>query len=143
MDGYDYTKATIEASTSNLPDYNNVWVSVADKLGNTSTGEWSFNCMVAPVIGNLTPARDAGITNPQPTISAKVTDNGTINAQSIILKVRDTVVSHSFDSATGVVSYVSPQPLPEGINNVYLEVRDTAGNKGSVSWYLPGYAGYP
>ncbi|HZD58928.1 MAG TPA: hypothetical protein VE439_00545, partial [Anaerolineae bacterium] len=82
VDGYDYTQATISADFSgvlSLPDRNTVWVSIADQQNNTSTTEWTFNYDKAPVISNLAPANGSTVTTLMPTISAKVTDNGTID----------------------------------------------------------------
>lgn len=139
-DGYDYTKATIKAQfwvdPNVLPDRNTVWVSVADKLGNTSTDQWNLNRNVSPVIDSLSPANGAKAQSAILLVSARVTDNGTIDVNSIVIEIDTSTVRPNFDSTTGVVSGMPPAPLAAGRHDVYLAVKDTSGNTSSVSWYF-------
>jgi hypothetical protein len=86
-----------------------------------------------PTISNLTPADGALINTVTPTISATVTDVSGINTTSIIMTVDGATVAHTYDSTTGVVSYV-PGTLAEGPHSVTLSVSDTVGNSATASW---------
>lgn len=125
--GFDESQATISASIT-PSDVNMVEVTTSDKLGNTSSAQWSFNCMLAPVISNILPANNS-FQNSLTTISAKLTDNGEIDQTSIILKLDSVLCPTSFDPTTGNLSYLPPQVLAEGKHTLYLEVKDASGNK--------------
>lgn len=133
IDGDDYTQATIAATTTSVPDQNTVTISVSDQLGNNSTNEWNFSAMTKPLIKNLSPVNGTTV-GPKPGISAQVTDNGAIDPQSIIMKIDTERVVHSFDPATGIVTYNPVNPLPAGTHNFYLEVKDIAGNHAVATW---------
>lgn len=133
VDGYDYTKATITATTTSVPDQNNVTISVSDQLNNTSTIEWSFSAMIKPQIKILSPVNGNTI-GPKPLISAQVTDNGTVDPNSIIMKIGTEPVVPAFDQATGKVTYTPVNPLPVGKNDFYLEVKDINSNQSVATW---------
>ena len=150
VDGYDYTKATIEGqfwvTPSALPDKNAIWVRVADKLGNASVKEdWFVMRNAPPTITLFSPANGATANSAIPTISAKVTDNGGIDPTSIILKIDNADIASSFDASTGIVSAYPSAPLSAGRHDVRLEVKDLAGNTQTASWYFTiaqGYGGF-
>ncbi|HEX3031911.1 MAG TPA: Ig-like domain-containing protein, partial [Bacillota bacterium] len=131
-EGYDYTTATIKASVK-ASDHNAVTVTAKDKLGNPSTTQWGFNCMLNPVIGSNLPAGGT-VQTFVPRVSAVVTDNGPIDAASIILKKNSTVVPHSFNPTTGMITYIPQIPLPVGNYTFNLELKDAAGNAQTSAW---------
>ena len=137
VDSTDPTKATITANASNVADVNTVSVSVKDQIGNISTSEWQFNANLPPIISEMTPGNGKYTSETLPKISAKVTDLGTIDPKSIVMKLNGTVVPHQYTSintSSGTVSYIPLTPLPVGTQAVTLEVKDTAGNICTASW---------
>jgi len=87
-----------------------------------------------PTISDLTPADGALINTATPTISATVTDASGINAVSIAMTLDGATVTHTYDSATGRVSYDVPATLVEGLHMVTLDVSDTVGNRATAGW---------
>jgi len=88
-----------------------------------------------PTISNLTPADGALINTATPTISATVTDASGIDTASIVMTVDGASVAHTYDSATGLVSYNVPaSSLAEGLHTVALDVSDTVGNPATAGW---------
>jgi len=86
-----------------------------------------------PTISDLTPANEAFVNTVTPTISATVTDVSGIVETSIVMTVDEATVSHSYDSATGIVSYTTSS-LAEGLHTAELEVTDTVSNQATESW---------
>ncbi len=91
-----------------------------------------------PTISNLMPADGSVISTGSPTISAAVSDASGIDEASIVMTVDETVVVHTYNSITGIVSYTVPDagPLAEGSHTVTLVVADTEGNSTSTSWFF-------
>ncbi len=100
----------------------------------------------SPTISNLTPADGSFTNNPTPTISATVSDEeggSGINPSSIQMILDGNLVSHSYDSSTGLVSYTPTTPLLEGLHTVNLSVSDNSGNTASASWSFTVDTTYP
>ena len=89
---------------------------------------------MSPTISDLTPAGGAFVNTGTPTISATVTDVSGIDESSIVMTVDSADVSHSYDSETGIVSYIPTTTLAEGSHTVALEVNDTESNQAIESW---------
>jgi len=87
-----------------------------------------------PAISDLTPADGALVNTGTPTISATVTDARGIDESSIVMTVDSADVSPSYDSGTGIVSYIPTTTLAEGSHTVALEVSDTESNQAIESW---------
>ncbi len=88
--------------------------------------------VIPPAISDLTPADGSYVNTSNVTISAIVSDTGGINASSIIMTVDGSVVNHTYNSTTGVVSCAAV--LTEGVHTVSLNVSDVAGNSNSANW---------
>lgn len=114
-------------------DHNTVLVTAQDVMGHSTTGQWNFDCMLPPVISGQTPTGSVKQSS-LPVVSAKLTDNGSIDASSIILKVDSNKVTHAYNTATGIVSYTPALPLTPGTHTFSLEVKDTASNPASLTW---------
>ncbi|MCL6471919.1 MAG: hypothetical protein K6T91_03825 [Firmicutes bacterium] len=139
--GYDYTKAKIEArypvTYNSLTDTGNaVWVSAANQIGNVSSAEWNFNYNKKPVINILSPLDGSTVNTTMPNVSARISDNGTIDTSATTLAIDGNAVNFTFDAGTGVVSYTPSLPLSAGRHDICLNTRDTAENTASASWHF-------
>ena len=86
---------------------------------------------IPPTISELTPA-DGSITNDAtPVISAKVVDSSGIDETTIVMKIDDVKIIHTF--VDSVVSY-TPSTLSEGSHTVALTVSDIVDNVATRSW---------
>ena len=134
MTGYDYKKGTITFKPAALPDgINKVAVSIADINGKPSSLMWSFQVKIPPVINNASPVNNATVAVQTPTISARVTDNGTIS--NVIMKINNEVVSPVFNTATGIVSYTPSVPLENGKDyTINVTATDAVGAFSSLTW---------
>lgn len=105
----------------------------SDELGNTKNYPVTFTVQSPPVITGFTPLQ-YGIESLEPEISAVVRDpNGTI--ASIDMKLDGAAVNHSFDPASGKVSYTPAQPLSdESYHTVILTVADDQGLLTTKTW---------
>ncbi len=104
-----------------------------DVLGNSGTTAWNFTGRTYPVISGWQPV--TYLTDLTPLISAKVTDNDGVHRDAITMKVNGRKVSHSFDSASGLVSHVPAEPLAdEAYHTVSLSAYDPGGLTTSISW---------
>ncbi len=107
-------------------------LTVEDQAGNSATSpEWIIGVDVtAPTISDLNPAPGTLVYDTQPEITATLADNFSgIDADSIVLKVGDTVIPATYDAATGAVSGTPPDPLGDGDYVLSLTVKDMAGNQ--------------
>jgi hypothetical protein len=104
------------------------------------SGLWIFQYIsdvIPPTITNLQPQDGSIINTSTPTISAQVSDEpegSGINPSSIQMRLDGNLISHSYDSITGLVRYTPTTPLLEGLHTVFLSVSDNAGNIASTSW---------
>lgn len=114
-------------------DHNTVLVTAKDVLGHSTSVQWNFDCMLSPVISGAAPTGSVKQSS-LPVVTAKLTDNGLIDASSIILKVDSNIVNHTYNATTGIVSYTPPLPLTPGTHNFSLEVKDTASNPANLTW---------
>lgn len=117
----------------NAKDHNTVLVTAKDVLGHSTSVQWNFDCMLSPVISAAAPT-DSVKQSSLPIVTAQITDNGLIDALSIILKVDSNQVNHTYNAATGIVSYTPPLPLTPGTHNFSLDVKDTASNPANLTW---------
>ncbi len=86
-----------------------------------------------PVINNLIPTDNSIINSSYPEISAIVKDTESgVDPSSIIMKVDGNIVTHSYDKATGKLTYTPITSLADGTHTIYIEVKDKAGNKASA-----------
>jgi hypothetical protein len=113
-----------------------VRVTAFDLAGNSgldTSGNFTIDS-TKPTISNLTPAPGSYINTTTTTISA-VLSNGLsgINSSSIIMKLDENLVEHTYDSTTKEVSYKATG-LTEGNHTVYIYVEDNAGNSANATW---------
>ncbi|MEW6536893.1 MAG: FG-GAP-like repeat-containing protein, partial [Candidatus Auribacterota bacterium] len=92
-----------------------------------------------PTISYVYPAINGKILSSAATIQATLSDNGGtgINSTTIVMKIDGTVVSHSYNSTTGVVSYYKTG-LSEGQHSAYIECQDFASTPlmSNLTWYF-------
>ena len=121
---------------SNLADgWHDAKIEAADKVGNTATATWRVGVDVTPpTISNMTPVADSEINQSSQEISMTVTDAlSGVKADSIVLKLDNAVVTHSYDAETGKVLF-NAENLTDGIHSVNITVSDNAGNESSATW---------
>lgn len=95
----------------------------------------------APVISNLTPAV-GGYAATSPEISAIIQNSGVsgIDPASINLYVDRNRVAHTYNPATGKVSFMPPAPLAYDAHTVVLDVKNYAGKSALASWHFIVFA---
>ena len=84
-----------------------------------------------PTIKDVLPEQGA-VASPEPTISALLTDNlSGINENTILVRLNENEVhpAPDFDSATGLLSWTSLEPLQDGVYEVTIDVEDKAGHE--------------
>ncbi len=134
-------KITATPTTALADGLHNIGLKVSDNMANeTVVSNWKITVdTTAPVISDYVPANDAITGDSTPAFSVKVTDAGSgIKGDTIVLKIDDTAVTHSFDSATGIVSYTPVTALADGWHNLSLTVSDNAGNQATSSVWKVG-----
>jgi hypothetical protein len=106
-----------------------------DKFGNQITRSWNFTAAVKPKISDVTPLK-YGVSDLKPTISAVVTSpNGTINPDSIVVKVDNEAVGFNFDQSKGIISYTPSKDLKnESYHTVNVTVADQSGISLDREW---------
>ncbi len=111
-------------------------IELKDKAGNVANISSTFRVetdTTPPVISNLTPADNSVINNSTPEISAIVKDTESgVDPSSIVMKVDENIVTHSYDSITGKISYTPEIALLDGSHTISVEVKDKAGNKSGI-----------
>lgn len=121
---------------SDLADgWHDAKIEVADKVGNTANTTWRVGIDITPpTISNMIPVADSEINQASQEISATVTDAlSGVKADTIVLKLDNVVVAHSYDTATGKVVF-SAENLTSGIHAVNITVSDNAGNESNATW---------
>jgi hypothetical protein len=106
-----------------------------DEFGNQSTRTWNFTVAIKPEITEVTPLK-YGLDNLKPTISAVVNSpNGTIEPESIDLKVNGEAVIFNYDETTGLVDYTPTNVLKnESYHTVNLTASDQTGLSLTREW---------
>jgi hypothetical protein len=104
-----------------------------DQKGNMVVKSWTFTVAVPPAFSGMTPAPGT-TTNNRTTISVNITDNDTVNPDSIMLMLDGLPVQHSFNPAGGLISYTAQVPLLDGTHTVWVTAADMSGNKSTKSW---------
>lgn len=116
---------------------------VEDTFGNHKTYTWNFTVSTKPVISEKTPIK-YGVTDLTPIISATVKSlNGTINPDSIVLKLNGTKVDPEYDASVGKITYTPSNNLVnESYYTVDLTVADDSGATQTETWkfYNNNYA---
>lgn len=134
---YDAATGKVTATVpADLADgWHNAKIEVADKVGNANSTTWRVGVDITPPeITNMVPTADSEINQSSQEISATVTDAlSGIKADSITVKVDGTLITHTYDEATGKVSYDAVN-LSDGIHSVEIAVSDNAGNESSANW---------
>ena len=137
-------EATYDAATgkvtavvpSDLADgWHDAKIEAADKVGNTATATWRVGVdLTPPTITNMIPVADSEINQSSQEISAMVTDAlSGVKADTIVLKLDNVVVAHSYDAESGKVVF-NAENLTSGIHSVNITVSDNAGNESSATW---------
>ncbi len=128
-----YKEATIIYQAAGLSDGpHTIEVTAKDNAGNITTQSWTFNVAELPVFYNKYPTR---VTNVNNAVSVQISDNDPVDASSIVLKVDGSIVSHTYDSAAGKISYHPETPLADGSHSVWVSAKGTgSGVAGSTSW---------
>lgn len=134
---YNAETGTVSASVpTELADgWHDATVEVADLVGNANSATWRVGVDVTPpTITNMLPSANTELNESALEISAVVTDAlSGIKSDSIVLKLNDTVVAHTYDAEAGKVSF-NATGLANGAQTVFISVNDNAGNTSSTSW---------
>lgn len=141
---YDSTKGIISYKPA-VPLLNGqytVQVEVYDVFDNFGTTSWAFEIrhQGLPEINDLLPPPQSGTRTTQPTISAKVKDNGGIDTTKLSITIDGEILSTSFvpdpagTTVSGTVYGVPSQDLNNGMHTAVLTVFDRAGNKQQKTW---------
>lgn len=106
-----------------------------DKWGNSMTRNWKFTVAVKPVVSDATPFK-YGVDNLKPAISAVVTSpNGSVNADSIVVKLDGQPLDFQYDAVSGLVSYTPSENLEnEAYHTVYVSATDLSGISITKEW---------
>ncbi|MBS4030885.1 MAG: hypothetical protein KGZ63_05615, partial [Clostridiales bacterium] len=127
-----YQEGTVTVETSGLSDgIINVEISITDAAGNTLVDTWPFTVSVPPEISEVYPADKSESTGVDK-VYAVITSNGTIDWASVVFRINNSAVSFTVDEAAGTVTHA--RSFTDGSYNVYLEVKDTAGNACTRTW---------
>ncbi|MBI4744359.1 MAG: hypothetical protein HY776_06030 [Actinobacteria bacterium] len=101
-----------------------------DKQGNTENPPIEKTIQIDktnPLIFNQSPIQS--VQTYTPLISANLTDSASgINSSSIVMKLDNQTVNHSYNSLTQEVSYISSTNLSRGKHTVNISAKDNAGN---------------
>ncbi|MBU4347356.1 Ig-like domain repeat protein, partial [Patescibacteria group bacterium] len=114
----------------------NIKVAITDKAGNSIDAPIKTITVdnLKPVIDSVMPANSTYVQSAVPEISATLSDTlSAIDDATIIMTVDTAVISSSYNSTTGKVSYAASS-LGEGSHSVTVIVSDNAGNLHSNSW---------
>ncbi|MBI4744211.1 MAG: RHS repeat protein, partial [Actinobacteria bacterium] len=141
---YSWTSAsgpwTTYLTPFNPPEgQNNLYYYSADTAGNNEMVKSQLFKVDTglPSISEQTPTPNTTVNTYTPTISARLTDSSSaIDPSTIVMKLDDQPVSHSYDLVTGIVSFAPPSDLTKGKHYVDLSVKDNAGNLSTSSWHF-------
>ncbi len=132
-----YREATVSAAITGAKDgAHSVEVQTMDVSGNTLNQAWGFTVSQPPVFSGLEPP-DGSIVTGIPTVKAVITDqNGSVNPNSVALKVDGAKVTPDLSESNGKVSlsYSSGSLADDSYHNAALEAADAAGNTASTAW---------
>ncbi|MCK5216878.1 MAG: PGF-pre-PGF domain-containing protein [Methanosarcinales archaeon] len=118
--GITYTFSNDTTTTYNHGDTINVTFSVSDNAGHISNKSWMFYIdNVAPMISITSPA------NNSPTSGSSITVSGTVNGTG---SPPDITVTNSTGIDTTLTDFSASVPLLMGVNIIYANVSDQAGN---------------
>jgi parallel beta-helix repeat protein len=113
----------------------NVYLEVNDTTGNMATASWSFSIETTPPsITNMQPPNTATIVDTTPFIIADYSDPSGINMSSVLIMVDGVDVTAISIVTINDFMYISGSPMSDGTHDVYIEVRDIAGNLATESW---------
>ena len=135
--GDDYTKGVITAQLPKLDGgEHSIYYSLKDRLGNVTEAGYAFTVSDTqdPQISQQTPNNGLTITNPRPVITAKVSDNSTIDPDSVSLIFNGNPVKAVYDPFASVVTYAVTETLKNGTYTVYIAASDIFGNTAASSW---------
>ncbi|MDG5472542.1 metallophosphoesterase [Jeotgalibacillus sp. ET6] len=91
--------------------------------------------LVNPEITEVSPSDGAEVDSNTPVISAVVADDSSgVDAGAIQMEVNGIEVEHEYLPESGRVSYKPDSKFADGYHDVYLEVKDLAGNPKFKSW---------
>jgi PGF-pre-PGF domain-containing protein len=118
--GITYTFSNDAATTYNHGDTVNVTFSVSDNAGHISNKSWMFYIdNVAPMISITSPSNNSS------TSGSSITVSGTVNGTG---SPPDITVTNSTGIDTTLTDFSASVPLLMGVNIIYANVSDQAGN---------------
>jgi hypothetical protein len=141
--GPDKTSATFKPDDKLEAGNYRVEVGAEDKVGNTSSAEWSFTVEfdeIPPVITIVSPQDGARITDKQLDkaplkILAVYSDNlAGVDPDSVKLYLDDNDVTGEATVDETRVAYKHDAKLDIGVHTIKLEVKDNDGNKATQEW---------
>ncbi|MBE3576233.1 MAG: phosphodiester glycosidase family protein [Limnochordales bacterium] len=99
-----------------------------------------------PRIVSASPSPASKVLQTRPTIRVQVEDNpgGTgIDPQSVQMKLDGEPVTPTYESSSRTINYVPTEPLLDGVHEVWVGVKDRAGNPAEFRWVFQVSAGGP
>lgn len=129
----------------------NAEVTIVDNSGNSQTNTWGFTVAVKPQFSALTPANGSG-NGSAPTLSAIITDNGTIDWNSLYIRAQGikssnydtiTLAELTVDKSTGTIVYNKSPYATKGEIKVSIIIKDINGNEASTYWTFWSGIGNP
>jgi RHS repeat-associated protein len=130
----DYKVGRLTFTPSALNDgIQTLEVTAKDHLGTSTTQSWNFTVNIKPEMGTPVPANNS-FTNNNSGFNLKITDNTSVNPNSIVATLDGEEVPVTFNSTTGIISYETTTPITDGLHHVNVTAADTAGNQSSYSW---------
>jgi hypothetical protein len=146
LDGVDKTSlftartgdasATIPANMTLAPGAHTLSVSITDNAGNQTSVASQFTVdLIGPQLQILQPVSGSYLNLTTPTISIQYSDNDGVDPASLKVLLNGTDITALF-SKTGsgaTATLTSSNSLPQGANQVVVQVQDLAGNQASAS----------
>lgn len=130
---WDEREGTITVTPGRLGDGpQTVSVSIRDTAGNTLSDSWTFTVAERPLISQMTPANGSEVRSAAE-VRAIITDNTAVDWNNTIMRINNSPVTPlSVDTAAGRVSFA--RIFADGLHNISIDTRDTAGNTAAQSW---------
>jgi hypothetical protein len=130
------TNATVTLTTGE--GSKTVLVTYRDVAGNESSNPASDTIIydiTLPTMTGETPADGTTVTVGKPTISAILADTMSgIDGTTIAMTIDSTLVVHTYNESSGIVSYTPSSTLANAWHVVTISAKDRAGNSESWTW---------
>jgi large repetitive protein len=145
FNGVDVTaQATVSASGIGylvpeplLDAAHSVKLTVADRVGNSASSEWTFATAQPPEITTFAPQDEVLPHGVRPRVTATFRDSRVgIDLSSVKLFMNGQDVTAQAQVTASGISFVPPQPLASGPYTFYLEVANTTNTVATKAWWF-------